>query len=131
MCPLLSPSQRALDVAHARSPRRSAHDSPTAARSLALAWQHLGFPLPTHLRTGRASFSGGGRGLSYEGIAKAVRDHAGFATAPAVFGGTKQLVHKQPAPKLSSAGKAALGSSAVHSARFATSGAADHHPEVT
>ena len=53
---------------------------------------HLGFPLPARLRTGRSAFSGGGRGLDYAGLAKAVRDHGGFDEAPAVFGGNKQLL---------------------------------------
>ena len=51
---------------------------------------HLGFPLPAHLRKGRATFGGGGRGLDYEQLSEAVRKYGGFDETLAVWGGNKQ-----------------------------------------
>ena len=51
---------------------------------------HLGFPLPPHLRKGRATFGGGGRGLDYEQLSEAVRKYGGFDQTLAVWGGNKQ-----------------------------------------
>ena len=60
---------------------------------------HLGFPLPLHLQTGRSTFSGGGRGLSYTDLANAVRQFGGFDVAPAVFGGNKQTSRSDHNPE--------------------------------
>ena len=51
---------------------------------------HLGFPLPAHLRKGRATFGGGGRGLDYAQLSEAVRKYGGFDQTLAVWGGNKQ-----------------------------------------
>ena len=59
---------------------------------------HLGFPLPPHLRKGRATFGGGGRGLDYEQLSEAVRKYGGFDQTLAVWGGNKQTERSPHSP---------------------------------
>ena len=60
---------------------------------------HLGFPLPPHLRKGRATFGGGGRGLDYEQLSEAVRKYGGFDQTLAVWGGNKQTERSPHSPR--------------------------------
>lgn len=69
---------------------------------------HLGFPLPPHLRKGRATFGGGGRGLDYEQLCEAVRKYGGFEQTLAVWGGNKQTERSPHNPEWMAAGAAAF-----------------------
>ncbi|KAL1515089.1 hypothetical protein AB1Y20_004153 [Prymnesium parvum] len=60
---------------------------------------HLGFPLPEAQRRGRAAFGGGGRGLSYGEMARAVEAYGGFESVRAVWGGNKQTAQSPHHPE--------------------------------
>ena len=65
---------------------------------------HLGFPLPAHLRKGRSTFGGGGRGLDYEQVCDVVRKYGGFERTLAVWGGNKQTEKSPHNPEWMAAG---------------------------
>lgn len=60
---------------------------------------HLGFPLPPAQRRGRATFGGGGRGLTYSDVVQTVKTYGGFEHVAAVWGGNKQTAQSPHNPE--------------------------------